>query len=204
MDQKDRAVGTRNHVTVQAFTAERPELAHEVAPRVSIDRASVFAHNVQFVARTLRHFGVPDADLEDVCQEVFLVVYRRLVEFEGRAALRTWIYEICWRTAQAHRRRLGRDAQRNEPLAGEPHVDPQQPAELERVRMRERLRALLDELDDDKRAVFVLYEIEELSLREVAEIVGSPLQTVYSRLKAARAVVRETATRLGLCEGDES
>jgi len=200
-DQKDRRAKTPTDVTVQAIAVDpRPS---SPGTMTSLDLSRVFADNILFVGRTLRHLGVHDSDLEDVCQEVFLVVHRRLAEFEGRAALRTWIYQICWRTAQAHLRRTGRDARRRESLDQEPKTEPSQMHELENTDMRARLHRLLAELDHDKRAVFVLYELEELSMREVAETLGCPLQTAYSRLKAARSIVREAANRLGLCQGGE-
>lgn len=148
-----------------------------------------------FVWRTLRHLGVREADVADVCQEVFVTVHRRLGDFEGRSSLRTWIYGICIRTASDHRRRAS--VRREIPTDEVPDsvTEANQPAELERSRLRARLAALLDTLDDDKRAVFVLYEIEELTMKEVAKIVGCPLQTAYSRLHAARSQLAQRLTR---------
>ncbi|HSD87703.1 MAG TPA: sigma-70 family RNA polymerase sigma factor, partial [Kofleriaceae bacterium] len=88
------------------------------------DRASaapsfdeVYAAHFAFVWRVLRTFGVPDAALEDAAQDVFVVVHRRLPEFEGRAAITTWLFAIARRVAGAHRRK---DTGRTEPLADEP------------------------------------------------------------------------------------
>lgn len=157
----------------------------------------LFTDNVGFVSRTLRYLGVGDSELEDVAQEVFLIAHQRRSEFEGRAAIRTWLYRICWNTAANHRRKLARARERNEPLSSEPAVEATQERELSRRRARDQLSALLDLLDDDKRAVFVLYEIEQLSMREVAEVVGCPLQTGYSRLKSAHRIVKEAAAKMG-------
>src|SRR5262245_49705869 len=69
----------------------------------------IFDEHARYVWRTLRHLGVADADLEDVCQEVFVTVHRKLPEFEGRSKLRTWLYGICLRVASDYRRReIGR------------------------------------------------------------------------------------------------
>jgi RNA polymerase sigma-70 factor (ECF subfamily) len=149
----------------------------------------VFRENAPFVWRTLRRLGVREADVDDVCQEVFVVVHRKLAEFEGRSSLRTWIYGICIRTASAHRklarhREMPTDSPPEREAEGTPHES------LARRRALEKLDRALGELDEDKRTVFVLYEIEELGMAEIAEIVGCPLQTAYSRLHAARDKVQ--------------
>lgn len=154
-----------------------------------------------FVWRTLRRLGVRDADVDDVCQEVFVVVNRKLGEFEPRASLRSWLYGICVRAAAAHRRRA--------PVRRE--VPTESPAEditsrgpdvaVESKQSLAQLDRALDALDDDKRDVFVLYEVEQLSMAEVAEILGCPLQTAYSRHSAARAHVVAHFRRLELSKG---
>ena len=78
-----------------AGTAEGSLVSEASCP----DFEAVFEEHAAFVGRALRHFGVDPADVEDVCQEVFLVVHRRLGDFDGRVALRTWIYGIAWKTA---------------------------------------------------------------------------------------------------------
>jgi RNA polymerase sigma-70 factor (ECF subfamily) len=146
----------------------------------------VFDEYARFVWRTVRHLGVREADIEDVCQEVFLTVHRKLRDFEGRSSLRTWLYGICLRTASDYRRRahVRREFAVEDPA---PRAQaPEQHDEVQRQQARRRLAAILDQLDDDKRTVFVLYEIEEISMKEVAKIVDCPLQTAYSRLHAAR------------------
>jgi RNA polymerase sigma-70 factor (ECF subfamily) len=148
------------------------------------------------VSRTLRYLGVPESDLMDAAQEVFLVVNRRFGEFEGRSTLSTWIRQICIRVALTYRRRRGR---RREDILEEPPetvVDADQQAGLERREQRVLLNRLLDTLDDDQRAVVVLYEIELLPMREVAETVGCPLQTAYSRRKAALERLRTAMIEL--------
>jgi RNA polymerase sigma-70 factor (ECF subfamily) len=155
----------------------------------------VFNEHAPFVWRTLRHLGIRDADLPDVCQDVFVAVHRKIEGFEGRSSLKTWLYGICLRTASDHRRRA---YVRREHAVAEPppsSIEPTQYGDFERSEARRLLAELLDELDDDKRAVFVLYEIEELTMKEVAAIVDCPLQTAYSRLHAARKVVIEAGRR---------
>jgi RNA polymerase sigma-70 factor (ECF subfamily) len=139
--------------------------------------------------------GVPEADVEDACQDVFLVVHRRLQDFRGDCAIKTWIYGICVRVASEHRRRAHVVHEVSE---AEPAEMAQPAPQLEQVAHREsleRLAHILDQLDDEKRAVFVLYEIEELTMTDVAKAVGCPLQTAYSRLHSARRSVTEAAAR---------
>jgi RNA polymerase sigma-70 factor (ECF subfamily) len=161
----------------------------------------VFQDHGPFVWRALRRLGIDDADIEDVCQDAFLVVHRRLPEFEGRSSLQTWIYGICVRVAADYRKRARR---RHEIVTGDPPervVPAHQDGDLEERRARALLDGALDKLDDDKRAVFVLFELEELPMSDVAAAVGCPLQTAYARLYAARRVIegalrRATAGRM--------
>jgi RNA polymerase sigma-70 factor (ECF subfamily) len=152
----------------------------------TLEVRAVFDEHARYVWRALRHLGIPEADVEDLCQEVFVVVQRKLGEFEGRSELRTWLYGICLRVAADHRRRAHVRHERTHPdptegLAASPGMRPDARAEA-----RSALQALLDELDEDKRVVLVLYELEGLTMKEVAATVGCPLQTAYSRLHAAR------------------
>jgi RNA polymerase sigma-70 factor, ECF subfamily len=157
--------------------------------------AEVFRREAPFVWRALRRLGVREADVEDVCQEVFVVVHRKLADFEGRSSLRTWIYGICARTASDYRRsaRVRHELVTDAPP--EMSTDARQHDVIAMREARAKLDRILDELDDDKRAVFVLYEIEELSMNEVAEALGCPAQTAYSRLHAARKIVESAIER---------
>lgn len=186
-----------------------PALASSASPEVAddaLDFRRVFGEHIGFAARTLSNLGVVDADLEDQCQEVFLVVHRRLGEFEGRSTLRRWIYRICWRTSANYRRKHKRLRKHEADEPVEASTGAAQERELARASVRERLLVLLDGLDEERRAVFVLYELEQLSMREVTEILECPLQTGYSRLKSARKTLLDRATAMGLREeatGDE-
>ncbi|MFS8069900.1 MAG: RNA polymerase sigma factor, partial [Byssovorax sp.] len=155
---------------------------------------AVFDAHADFVARALRYLGVPPSDLDDALQEVFLVVHARLGELTRPEALRAWLRQIARRVAMAARRK---HAQRREQL-GEPQDPPLDFAatpEAAHVR-RDLLLHLLDQLPDEQREVFVLYEIEEMSMREVAELINCPLQTAYSRHRAARERLEQAALRL--------
>ena len=163
------------------------------------DVGAIFDAHGAYVARALRCLGVRDQELADACQEVFLVVQRRLHELEGRAAMRTWLYAICMRKALGLRRdaarRRGREA--GEPTAAtEPRTESTPHEELERTRKLAQALAILESIADEKRLVFVLYEVEQLPMSEVAEIAGCPLQTAYSRLYAARREIADALRRL--------
>jgi RNA polymerase sigma-70 factor (ECF subfamily) len=156
----------------------------EEAPE-SRDFAAIYAEYFRAIWRTLRRLGVMPAQLDDAAQDVFLVVHRRLPEFDGRS-LRGWLYAIAVRVASDYRRGLVR--RRTLPLSGslpDPAPDPARASEVnESVRL---LHALLGELSEAKRTTFVLSELEELSVPEIAEALGENLNTVYSRVRAARA-----------------
>lgn len=178
------------HPSDGAARLARPELTFE----------RVFHEQARFVWRALRRLGVGEADIDDVCQEAFLVVHRKLDTFHGGSSLTTWLYGICIRVASEHRRRPHRRREEMTDTLPETSVPAQQDTALETSRALAQLDAALDALDDDKRAVFVLYEIEQLTMNDVAEAVGCPLQTAYSRLHAARKIV-EAALRRGAVSG---
>jgi RNA polymerase sigma-70 factor, ECF subfamily len=156
----------------------------------------VYELHADFVWRTLQHLGVRSADLEDLGQEVFVTVHRRLSTFDGRSKLTTWLFGICLHLVQRHRRRA---YFRLELSHAEPpeRVDPHTPEERyagEEARVR--LERLLDKLSPERRATFLLFEIEGVSCEEIAELTGVPVGTVYSRLHLARKQVTAAAVRL--------
>src|SRR4051812_22610181 len=156
----------------------------------------VYERHADFVWRALQHLGVPYADLEDLGQEVFVIVHRRLSSFDGRSKLTTWLFGICLHLAQRHRRRA---YFRFEFLQAEPpeRIDPETPeARYAGEEARLRLERLLDKLSPERRATFVLFEVEGVSCEEIAELTAVPVGTVYSRLHSARKLVTAAAARL--------
>jgi RNA polymerase sigma-70 factor (ECF subfamily) len=154
----------------------------------------VFDEHARYIWRTLRHLGISDADAPDLCQEVFITVHRKLPSFEGRSTLRTWLYGICIRVASEHRRRpyVRRERPASEPAP--PEASPPDAGPEGQLAQRTAVQRLLGALDEDKRLVVVLYEIEGFSMKEVAELVGCPLQTAYSRLHAGRELMQAALT----------
>ncbi len=166
------------------------EEANWPAQKQRHDLGEIYRENVDYVWRVLSHLGVKPADVGDVAHDVFLTVKRRLPSFEGRSTLRTWIYGICIRTVSDYRGRAFRRREVPHDEMPEQHFAADQPQSVEDSELRAKLLSLLAELKDEQREVFVLYEIEELSMREVAEAIGCPLQTAYSRLHAARDTLK--------------
>ena len=148
----------------------------------------VYEEHGAFVCRSLRYLGVREADLDDLLQEVFLVVYQRLNDYEEKGRARAWLYSICTRVAHAQRRKLGRRRETNSVLS--PAEESAAPTQHEHVEDREALalgQSLLDQLPEQQREVFLLYEVEDMTMAEIAQALACPLQTAYSRLHKARA-----------------
>ena len=166
-----------------ATSTPMPALAHALRSEVEIPTFDdVYAAHFAFVWRVLRTFGVPEPALEDAAQDVFIVVHRRLPEWEGRAQITTWLFAIARRVAQAQRRKDGR----TDPLEEEPVGQSDTFAAFSRAQAAATVMAILDTMDEDKRIVFALVELEQLSVPEVARMLELNLNTAYSRLRLAR------------------
>jgi RNA polymerase sigma-70 factor (ECF subfamily) len=145
--------------------------------------------------------GVRPPHVEDVYQEVFLVVHRRLSTFAGQCAITTWLYEICFRVAAGYRRKahfrreeLVPDWSALESLSS-PAPSPER--QLATARQAKQLERILDAMPLEYRVVFVMFEIEGMTSEQIAETVGAPLGTVYSRLYRARKRFARALSRLG-------
>lgn len=195
------AVGTQE---LSPFTATA-EVKAPARPAGEIDR--VYAEHFRYVWRCLRALGVRDAALDDAVHDVFLVVQQKLDGFDGKAALTTWLYAIALRVARRARAAARKDAWRyadaDESLAdvavAQSALASEHPERaLERGERLALARRALNRLDDDKREAFVLAQIEQMSAPEIAEITGVPLNTVYSRIRAAKLVFQAEVARLEL------
>ncbi len=159
----------------------------------ALDFDAVYDEHFAFVWRTARRLGVPEAAADDVVQDVFLVVHRRLADYDGHTPVRYWILGIVTRVVADHRRTYWRkDARCVPPGVDKDGAETQpssEPLPLEQAEQAETLRlvaSLLDELDREKREVLVLAQFEEMSAVEIAECLGLNINTVYGRLRAAR------------------
>ncbi|HLK93114.1 MAG TPA: sigma-70 family RNA polymerase sigma factor [Polyangia bacterium] len=143
------------------------------------------------VVAYLRRLGVRDAELEDACQDVFLQTFRYLPAFRGGAALPTWLYRLCVTQARKTRHRGRQAAAARELLERE--SEPRRAAagaEMSDTWARQRVGAALEALTQGERLVFALFEIRGLAGKEIAEIAGCPVATVWRRLHDARQTFR--------------
>jgi RNA polymerase sigma-70 factor (ECF subfamily) len=164
---------------------------------VAVDRLRLmFDANFNFVWRSLRRLGVPSGATDDAAQEVFLVASKRLDDIEhGRE--RSFLFATALRVASNARRAFARrDARHDEGLdrLADPAPTPEQLAD--RARARELLDRVLAVLELELRAVFVLHELEEMSMAEIATTLEIAPGTVASRLRRARELFRAEVARL--------
>ena len=173
--------------------ASRP--ADVAGARSDVDErrlGQIYAEHHPFVWRSLARLGVHDARLPDAVHDVFMVVARRLAEYEGRASMRTWLFAIAMRVAQGVRRDFAREQrERLRDVSHGSHA-PHDGADAARI-----LHDLLEHLDDDRRAVFIMAELEGMTAPEIAMATGTKLPTVYSRLRLAREELARHVARLG-------
>lgn len=155
---------------------------------------ALFAEHGRFIFRIARRLGAPMRDVEDITQEVFVVAYRKLDDFDG-VSPRGWLFRITSRVTRDYRKRA---SNRHEDL-GAPLPDAaahEVPDDgIWQAQLREALDAALHLLKPAEREVFALYQLEKLPMRECALLIGCPEQTAYSRLKSARQKVRRHLSR---------
>jgi RNA polymerase sigma-70 factor, ECF subfamily len=168
--------------------SERPEV---------LEVRNIYREHARFVWLSLQRLGIHPSDLDDVAQDVFIIVHRRLDTFDRRARVSTWLFGICMRVAANYRRRR---RWTREVLAGGSEDD--RPATLDaaddilvRREQREIAERALNRLEVAKRATFVMFELESLSCLEIAEVMNVPVGTVYSRLHSARRQLEKHLSR---------
>jgi RNA polymerase sigma-70 factor, ECF subfamily len=154
----------------------------------------IYQEQFPFVWRSLGALGVTGPSRDDAAQDVFLVVHRRLGEFQGRSSLRTWIFAIVEHVAYNHRRA---DRRKRSPLTSlDEAQQSEEPGPFERAQDREIaefLQHFLDGLRAEQRLLFVLVLVEQMSAPEVAEVLGIPLNTAYTRIRAIKQSFRKAA-----------
>lgn len=157
------------------------------------DFEAVYQGHFDFVWRSLRRLGVPESSIDDATQDVFVVAHRALPGFRGDSSIKTWLFAIAYRVARKHR-----PSPSEEELDAEHLFDPSarspQDVTLEEE-ARQLLYRILGSLEEGRRAVFILAELEGMSAPEIGEALGVKLNTVYSRLRLARADFEAEARR---------
>jgi RNA polymerase sigma-70 factor (ECF subfamily) len=161
----------------------------------------LFTAEFAYVWNSLRRLGIPDRDLEDLAHDVFIHVYKRQSDFDPGRPLRPWLFGFAFRIASEYRRRS-----RNRRELLEPAAETSDPASsaLDQLVRAESLRwahVALESLDLDRRAVFILHEIDGIPMPEIAIALGIPVNTAYSRLRSARAKFQRSLQRERLRRG---
>lgn len=163
-----------------------------------IDLQTLYETEFDFVWRSLRRLGVPESDVSDAIQEVFMTAHRKLREFEGRSKFSTWLFQIAFGVASTRKRRAYRRREVIDlTLLEERHSDVASPED--ELSIRESIALLdraLDSMNLEQRAVFVLFELEEIPTEQIASSLGIPLGTVYSRLRLGRATFQRALRQL--------
>jgi RNA polymerase sigma-70 factor, ECF subfamily len=145
----------------------------------------VYREQFDFVWRSLLRLGMSKAAAEDAAQDVFLVVRRRLVDFDPSRSIRPWLFGIARRVASEHRRSSGR-AERRLELLPPPVAEPGPDDRVSAVEANELVRRFLADLDDTARMIFVLSDLEGMSGTDISQALGINRNTVYSRLRKTR------------------
>lgn len=152
----------------------------------ALDLAAIYEAEVAYVWQVLRRLGVGPADLEDLCQDVFIAFWRTRLSYDPSRPLRPWLFGIAFRLVSDERRRA---RHRHEVPADDRDVrDESRPVDEQMGAAEDRRLVMeaLEHLDLDQRAVFVLHDIEERSMPEIALVLDAPLNTLYSRLRLGR------------------
>lgn len=164
-------------------------LPERAPPDPSFDE--LYETHVDFVWRNAARLGVDEGTVDDVVQQVFLVLHRRLADRPRQAPIKAWIFGVLTHVVRDYRRSI----RRKSPHRMTPPIDPETLVDahgrgpfdaLARVEAERLVHRLLDDLSDEKREVFLLAELEQLTGLEISELLGVNTSTVYSRLRAAR------------------
>jgi RNA polymerase sigma-70 factor (ECF subfamily) len=167
----------------------------------AVDFDAIYRTELGYVWNTLRRLGVRDRDLEDLAHDVFVVVHRRLADYDPNRPLRPWLFGIAFRIASDDRRRARHSNEVATGFVDPPSETPGADDAVAARQDRELVLQALSSLDLDRRAVFVMHEIDGTPVPEISTVLGAPVNTVYSRLRLAReqfaAAVRRLRTERG-------
>jgi RNA polymerase sigma-70 factor (ECF subfamily) len=167
------------------------QIAQEATPETKARLRNLVEKHVGFIWRSLRRLGVPESDIGDASQQVFLIASGKLALIRSNAE-RAFLFQTAMRVAANARRTQRRRREVGEqllPTLPETGPDPEDAAD--QLRRRRLLDQVLDTMSLETRAVFVLSEIEELTMAEIAAMTRTPAGTVASRLRRAREQFRE-------------
>jgi RNA polymerase sigma-70 factor, ECF subfamily len=161
--------------------------------------SQIYKGHFNFVWSCTRRLGVNESEIDDVVQEIFIVIHRRIHTLEQPQALRSWIYGIVRRTVSTYHRAKRAKVASTTTLNSEHDMQyPQQPTPQELAEQSDQVQLLwsmLEKLDAPKREVFVLSELDEMTVSEIAVAIEVPVNTVYSRLRTARQELEEALAK---------
>jgi len=158
----------------------------------------LFEAEFGFVCRALRRLGVHEADLPDVAQELFVIVHRRIGDFDRTRAPRPWLFSFAVRFASNYRRLARHDI-----VSSDAVVVAQAGGGDSGAEARDLVLRALSRLSFDRRTVIVMHDLEGFPAPDIASDLGVPLNTVYSRLRLARADFRSAVDDLQRIQGSE-
>jgi RNA polymerase sigma-70 factor (ECF subfamily) len=169
---------------------------------------SIYEEYFDFVWSSARRLGVEVGAMDDVVQEIFMVIHARIQSLRQPESIRSWIYGVARRKVSEHHRARRTSQASASVLATQADLDsvsPPTPLDLaERSARASLLWSVLEEIDWPKREVFLLAELDEMTAPEIAEALQIPLNTVYSRLRAARLAFEEGRARRAEADGEET
>lgn len=169
--------------------------AQAVVPEV--DFAALYQAEFGHVWHTLRRFGVRERDLEDLCHDVFVAFYRSQDRYDATRPLKPWLSGIAFRVASDYRRRAQhRREMPSLPIDRSPSDEPPADEKLTGCQDRELLIEALAAVEEGRRAVLLMHDIDEQTMPQIAAVLGLPLNTAYSRLRLARAELTAAVNRL--------
>ena len=168
---------------------------------VAVSFKRIYSQEIGYVWNCLRRLGVDDRDLEDKVHDVFVIFFRRFKDYDATRPIRPWLGGIATRVASDHRKMAYKKREVLKEQLETPGADPSPETSMRRSDDRRLVMRALDTLDFKHRTVFVLHDIEGHSMPEIADMVSSPLNTLYSRLRFAREKFTDSVRRFGLKGG---
>jgi RNA polymerase sigma-70 factor, ECF subfamily len=182
--------------------SERSDVTLLAEPLAPPNFNAIFRTEFDYVWNSLRRLGIPERDLEDLTHDVFFRIYERLADYDAGRPLRPWLFGFSFRVASDYRRRF---SNRREVLSPESEAGDPGPTALDRLVQAEAMtlaQTALEGIEIERRAVFILHEIDGSSVPEIANALGLPLNTAYSRLRVARDEFRAALQRERLRRGE--
>ena len=148
-----------------------------------------------YVWNSLRRFGIPERDLNDVCHDVFMVVYRKWDDYDPDRPLRPWLYGIAFRVASDYKKKAS-NARETLSDPAPPSRPPSVYDKMSKERARDLVMEALQHVELDRRAVFVMAELDGYAVPEVADALSIPVKTAYSRIRLAREEFKQAVDAL--------